>query len=221
MIGRRGFLGYLAGLLLASKIGPLNLPAPSPEIWKAAPQLPPLPAENGFVTLSQFLGRTIEIVHEETKWLRLERALGGRCGSRYGLGDQIMMRPPMRFKPEIGIDWSTPPQFFCDQGVPVTIHNRIQMNLDGDLDWKVPFDLFSRRNIEPLAFRIADQIASAVKRNGGAELIVCAQQKPYDHLERSLSIANEDLGLALLGSQSISPNHGMHVVRIEMIYGLA
>src|SRR5207302_437632 len=118
-----GFLGTLAGLVLGARIGPKLLPAPSPEIWRAAPMLPATPLENSYVTLHQFLGRLIEVVHEETKWLRLERALGDREHSL--MGDCLHMRPPMRYKPEIDIDWSKGPNtMICERHVPVVFTER-------------------------------------------------------------------------------------------------
>lgn len=219
MTSRRGFLGYLASLTFAGMIGPKLLAAPSPEIWKAAPRLPALPMENGFVTLSQFLGRTIELVHEETKWLRLERALGDQRYAR--MGNSIMMREPVRYKPEIDIDWSIGPGFIQERIVPVTIESRAGVGLTRDgLDWGLPFDQFSRRHIEPLAYNLADQIAASVKRHGGAGLIVCAQQRPYTTEKRSVALSNESFGLALLGTESVS-HDGASVLHVDMIYGLA
>lgn len=225
MIGRRGFLGTLAGMLLGAKLGPKILPAPSPDIWRAAPRLPMFPRENRYVALHQFLGRMIEVVHEETKWLRLERAIAEPFND-WRLGDTIAMRPPVRFTPSIEVDWSRRDALISVSYAPVSLIHRVEVPLDlTGIEWDLPFGQFAKRHIEPLAFRMAEQIGYAVKRVGGAGLIVCAEMNSVTGAHRSVTLQNEDYGLAIRGVEVISPYRDVplnaHILHVEMLYGLA
>jgi hypothetical protein len=228
VIGRRGFLGTLAGMLLGAKLGPKILPAPSPDIWRAAPRLPMFPRENRYVALHQFLGRMIEVVHEETKWLRLERAIAEPIRRDWLYGDTIAMRPPVVFTPHIDIDWSHHnDRLLCDRIEPVSLIHRVDVPVDlGELAWDVPLGQFSKCNIEPLGLKMADQIARTVKRTGGAGLLLCAEMNSVMGAHRCVTIRNEDYGLAIRGTEVISPytdvpERDAHILHIEMLFGLA
>jgi hypothetical protein len=227
MIGRRGFLGTLAGMLLGAKLGPKILPAPSPDIWRAAPRLPMFPRENRYVALHQFLGRTIEEVHRQTEWLRLKRAIAEPMRYGWRFGDTVQMCPPIVFTPHVDHNWSTPnPYDLVQRYVPVNLIHRAHVMLDlRGLDWDVPLGQFTARNIEPLASKMAVQIRDAVERSRGAELIVCAEQPSLIDVHRSVTLQNEDYGLTIRGTEDISPYKDVphingHFLHVEMLFGL-
>lgn len=218
---RRGFLGLLAGAVLGKVIGPKLTAEPTSAIWEAAVGQPStiLAAEDTFVPLEVMANRILEVVNQEIKFLKmLQHTDEWRRESR--IGDMTYVRVPEPFLPDLTCP---PPIRLINRTRPVLIDQACYVDLPRD-DLRHSWGQYSVRNIDPLAYRLAENMINTVRRKGGADFLVTVRGSTPIDATRVVHAHLPETGLTLRAMEYDRPVaiHGgvVHATHFDMLYGL-
>jgi hypothetical protein len=234
MSSRRGFLGgflaTLGGLVLARKIGPIEIEGPSQEVWKAAPALPTHPRTNEFVTLQQMIAETVRIVDQETQWLRLKRVHdNGGPQWDWRRGDVLNVRPPVVFTGPLDFDLDAPHRQILETYIPVPIvqQARARMTFEPDEVRGRSLPEFSKIHVRPAALALAEDVIQLIRRNGGGEYLVTVDQNvEIPGIPRAAMVLGQAEQLSIRGVHlPPMPPDGrrdphQQIVELDMLFGL-
>jgi len=222
---RRGFLGMLAGAVLAKVVGPKVLVQPTEPIWKQALSLSPkaTPVET-FMPLEVMAQKVLEVVDREIKWLRLDRfdtndvGIGWRDWYR---GDTVVLRPPQRFVAQLQDDepWPRP---LIERLVPVQLMYNAGADLAMDpLRDNPTLEQFTKAYIEPTGYAMAERIIDAVRAHGGAGAMVTVPCQIPGGVIRSVDARNSEARLSLRAIEDYHPGFDRRITRFDILFGLA
>lgn len=223
-MNRRGFLGTLFGAALAGIVGPFSIASPSQEVWKAAPSLPVYPRINEFVTLQQMVARTIEIVDQETKWLRLKR-VHDVYPRDVRLGDTVRVREVQALRYRFGEGIPMAPWVEHTRPIPIIQEVGYELRFEPDEIRGRTLPEFSVRYLEPAAHTLAEGVIRSIRAHGGGEYMVSVDQRvDIAGIPKAAVVRSEAEEISIRGIHlPASPydHGGQQVVRLDMLFGVA
>lgn len=220
-LGRRGFLGILAGTVLGKVVGPKLTASPgAPEAWQKAVEKAAFLGESeaSYAPLELMANRVLEVVGRELKWLRMQQFDDSDTGWNHKIGDTVHVRAAEAFRPS---DFAIPP-YSLSRVKPVTLDRQCSIDMPGDTRLDQPWDMIDSRLIEPTGLKLAERIINDVRRNGGADYMISAKPAYMGTVDRCLIASSPEAHLSLRAISYCDPSEWFaQKVRLDMLYGVA
>lgn len=205
-LGRRGFLSMLGGLILGKVLGPVATAEPVAQEWKRVtdPALPPTP-RNLYLPMEAVCAKTIQVLNEELKWLRLRQEVGPEWAK---LGDGVKFAR-CTYQKTTTLSLRT-----------VELRERASVNISPEVVSCRSVEEAVQAFVQPAAYALAEGVIKGIRRNGGGEILVTDKLPVVGGFDKCVVATHQGYGLTVRGSDWFDHRTNCPSIRVDICYGI-